>query len=516
MKYTELLQSQKQAFDLDLLATTLSDGINTLRGEMSDRPIVGNPRVLDLSSTQQVQVPQDGIEFPKLIKTLMQRLRGNPAQSRFYAHNAIPQSANSAIIASSMAAVINPSPIWHVIGPASVEAEMLVNAMMADLLGFQPSKAGGYFSYSGTGGNEAGIRIGREKASPGTRNRGMYERNYVITADACHFSIDSVVSDMGIGAKNIIKLKGNDGANLDIDELKEALYRIIADKGKVAAIIPVLGTTDGFCMDDIQDIVNVRDEAVRQYKLGYRPHMHVDAAMGGLFAVFNKYDFDANPLGFESKLLSALRKMSDKTRQVQHADSVVIDFHKLGYAPFLSSLFMVKDANDFALVDRIKNHGPYPPQAETYLSSWAKECSRPFNSLAVYANLLSFGLQGYQAMLANLVSNTLYFREQLSRINGVAILNEQSNGPLTTFRVTPNEEASLDKINQRTEQVFKEIDAYREKLFLGRTVRYATASDGKGVYGIKVFFINPFTTHEDIDKVYIPIIKKGIQQAGNS
>ena len=127
-----------------------------------------------------------------------------------------------------------------------------------------------------------------------------------------------------------------------------------------------MGSTDAFGLDDLEGIVRLRDELVTEFNLPYRPHVHADAVIGWAWSVFNDYDIEDNPLGFRRRTVRAL---AGATRRLQHlalADSIGIDFHKTGFAPYISSLFLVKDRGDFRLISREPELMPYLYQFGEY------------------------------------------------------------------------------------------------------------------------------------------------------
>src|SRR5208283_4925484 len=150
-------------------------------------------------------------------------------------------------------------------------------------------------------------------------------------------------------------------------KLLEVACREALDQGKrIAAIIATLGTTDAFGLDDVQAMVALRDALVGEYQLDYRPHVHADAVIGWAWSVFNDYDIEANPLGFRRRTVRALAGACRQVRHLHLADSIGVDFHKTGFAPYVSSLLLVKDRNDFALLSREAAQMPYLYQYGDY------------------------------------------------------------------------------------------------------------------------------------------------------
>jgi glutamate/tyrosine decarboxylase-like PLP-dependent enzyme len=104
-----------------------------------------------------------------------------------------------------------------------------------------------------------------------------------------------------------------------------------------------LGTTDAFGLDDLEAIIALRDRLVEEFHLPYRPHVHADAVIGWAWAVFNDYDLEGKPLSFRRRTLRALAGACRHIRHLHLADSLGVDFHKTGFAPYISSLLLVKE-----------------------------------------------------------------------------------------------------------------------------------------------------------------------------
>src|SRR5690606_17588786 len=122
-----------------------------------------------------------------------------------------------------------------------------------------------------------------------------------------------------------------------IEALRPVLEDILASGRPIAAIVATMGTTDAFGLDDLEAIVAARDDLVREHGLDYTPHVHADAVIGWAWSAFTDYDFEANPLGFRHRTVRALAGTTRRIRHLGLADSIGIDFHKTGFAPYTSS-----------------------------------------------------------------------------------------------------------------------------------------------------------------------------------
>lgn len=133
-----------------------------------------------------------------------------------------------------------------------------------------------------------------------------------------------------------------------------------------------------FGVDDIRGIVMLRDELVQEFSLPYRPHFHADAVIGWAWFVFNDYPFEANPLGFCPRTVRALVGACQNIRHLSLSDSIGIDFHKPGFAPYISSLILVQHKEDLELLQRPQDQMPYLYQfGEQRPGMYTLEISRP-------------------------------------------------------------------------------------------------------------------------------------------
>ena len=186
--------------------------------------------------------------------------------------------------------------------------------------------------------------------------------------------------------------------------------------------------------------MQVRDELVRECGLEYVPHVHADAVIGWAWSVFNDYDFEANPLGFRHRTVRALAGTTRRIRHLGLADSLGIDFHKTGFAPYISSAVLLKDGGDFAYLTRPDEDTPYIFQSGArHPGKYTLETTRAGGGpLAAIANLRLFGTSGLQALLGHVVTMAEELREHLEGHASTTVLNGENFGPVTLFRVYPD------------------------------------------------------------------------------
>lgn len=220
-----------------------------------------------------------------------------------------------------------------------------------------------------------------------------------------------------------------------------------------------------------------------------------------------------------------MKSYQQKFKHIKLADSLVFDFHKLGQTPYITSLFLIKNREYLKYVDLDAAETPYVGNRSygSYHTGYTLECSRMGSALTIYASLLSFGIEGYQELLANYIRVNIAFRETLTKeVSNVVITNEVS--PITTFRFYPekkkwNDELNglltveeMTEINQFNDEFAEVIGADRDTVFFGNTKKQrlveATNSNKRiSVYAHKFFSISPYTTIGEVDR-YVGFLKE--------
>ncbi|MDD1606614.1 MAG: pyridoxal-dependent decarboxylase [Methylococcaceae bacterium] len=444
--------------------------------------------------------------------------------------NVIPPPTISSITACIAAAMYNPNIITDDYSARFAEAEIRAVAMLSDLVGYDSQQSGGLFTFGGTGTIMYGCKLGIEKALHGQgMQEGVREDLKIFSSNVSHYSRLNVAAWSGVGTKNMIAITSTANNEMSLSALEDAL-RATLDKGeKVAAIIATLGTTDAFGLDDLAAIVQLRDQLVSEYQLDYSPHVHADAVIGWAWAVFRDYDFQDNPLGFHARTLRSLTDSLERIDGLHKADSIGIDFHKTGYAPYISSVFLLKNRNDFALLSRVPEQMPYLYQIGHYHPGiYTLECSRAGSSaLAALASMQLLGKQGYRVLIGHTIEMAEMLRERLERHECIRVLNDYNYGPVTLFRVYPPEvdadEAFHRELNDPSysEQLSAHND-YNRKLFdviharvmqgegvmLSWTIgyRHANYANAPAIAAMKSFIMSPWTNLSAVSLVVEQVI----------
>ncbi|PEI82856.1 aspartate aminotransferase family protein [Bacillus pseudomycoides] len=487
----------------------------------------------------QSHIPLAGIAMSEVMEELNQFMNGHPYPNKYYLSNAVPLPSIPSLLGTITMALLNGNGVWDVYGPGAAEAEVKVVSMLSKLIGYNPHNSGGYTTWGGQGCVFSSLRLAIAKQFPLAKEHGVPQNVYCFASENAHYSLLKSAEATGIGTNHLIKVKTDPYTNsMDIENLEDNMINIIENGGIPLYILATMGSTDTFAIDDIEKIRDSAESIQKKYKL--KPiYIHADSAMGGFYGFFNNYNFEENPLSFESNVKDALQLVQGKMQYMSLADSVCFDFHKLGQTPYTSSILIVKNHTDLQLMDIEQNDTPYLGNRSygSYHTGYTLECSRAGSSIPMYINLLAFGIEGYQKLLANYVRVNLLFREKLRKaLPQVAITNDFTYGPITTFRFYMNGDGQVNWEKERTGlatqeeiedtnrlniELFNYLGKNRDQIFFGDTTRSCVVDvinscDRKPISTLKFFSISPYTNVECLDEIvaflhkYVSIATKQI------
>jgi glutamate/tyrosine decarboxylase-like PLP-dependent enzyme len=375
--------------------------------------------------------------------------------------NVVPNPTLASVIGTLLPLLYNPNLCSDESARRFAEAEVRASAMTAELVGYDPARAGGLFTFGGTGTLLYGVKVGLEKALPGAAQHGVREDAVIVASEQSHYSCLNVASWLGLGQQNVIRVPSNLDNSIRLSDLETVLRGVLSEGRKIAAIVATMGTTDAFGIDDLRAIDAMRRTLAAEFALPQLPHLHADAVIGWAWSVFNDYDFEENPLAFRGRTVRALAAAQHDIGHLRLADSVGIDFHKTGYAPYSSSLVLFRDYQDFALIARSRETMPYLYQSgEHHPGMYTLETTRSgCGAMAALANLLLLGKTGYRVLLGHAVEMAEVLRERVESHPNLSVLNGENVGPVTLFRAYPD---GVDTFNVKQRE--RSVREYRTQL----------------------------------------------------
>jgi L-2,4-diaminobutyrate decarboxylase len=489
----------------------------------SAAPMLGQPVTLDFAKARARRIEDAPRALEAVTAELVQYLSGMFIWGHPRAQiNVVPSPTIASLIGGLLPSIYNPNLVSEESSRQVSLAEVEAVAMTAALVGYDPAVADGVFTFGGTGTLLYGAKIGLEKAAPDVGRQGLRTPAVIVCSARAHYACLTIANWLGLGEANLVKVAATDDNEVRIDELSRVLHGLAAAGTRIACIVATMGTTDAFGLDDLAAIVMLRDELVTAHGLDYTPHVHADAVIGWAWSVFSDYDFDANPLGFRHRTVRAIAGATRRIRHLGLADSIGIDYHKTGFAPYISSAVLVRDRRDFVRLARSDEDMPYVFQSgQRHPGKFTLETTRPGNGiLAALANLRLFGRQGLQALLGHVVTMADALREQLEGHVSTTVLNGDNFGPVTLFRVYPDGVDTFSMPQQeRTDPAMRDTlrahNAYNRRIFehiqegalqgrgvvISMTDCYRESDYGEPIVALKSYCLSPFSEDSHVSAV---------------
>jgi L-2,4-diaminobutyrate decarboxylase len=405
----------------------------------------------------------------------------------------------------------------------SNELEVKAITALANLIFYHTDSPWGVFTMGGTISNLYGGKLGIEKVAPQTMREGLGSRRVVgIVSEAAHYSNVTLAGWLGIGTKNLIAIPTDQACSMRLDLLEDTLNQLYRDDARVAFVIATFGSTDAFGIDDIRSIREIVERAARAHSATV-PHLHVDAAAGWTVCFLTEYDTQQNPLQVPEFTLPLIGQAQQAAAGIRFADSVTIDFHKMGWGHYPSSAFIVNRRNDLARLFRSLDDLPYFSEADYRHDPalFTLECSRPaIGPYTVMASLNGIGLQGYQMLVANAIDMARILKERIEALEYCKVLNLDTPGPAVVWWVLPHGRNAKEILHRIESGALRAEDCHRyfseiQRLFEKREATLDPKQDarltfttamGYRPHGIalpawKAVFFNPKTDLAVIDRL---------------
>ncbi len=501
------------------------DAVDDLKSEV---PLLGRPRALDYEPAEQAELTDEGRSVEEVARLLVSQLEGMPIWGHPRTQiNVVPPPSIPSVIGSLLPAIYNPNLVSDDTSFGLMLTEAAVTAMTSRLIGYDPEQAAGVFTFGGTGTVLYGAKLGIEKAFPDAMDTGVPAGGVLLASGQSHYCRLNVAGWLGLGEENVVQVPTHLTNDIRIDLLEKTCRDVLDQGRRIVALVATMGTTDAFGIDDLDAVADLRDRLVEDYGLDYTPHIHADAVIGWAWSVFNDYDFEDNPLGFRPRTVRALASARRRIAKLHRADSVGIDFHKTGFAPYVSSLLLVRNRADMQLLVRGREQMPYLFQSgERHPGVYTLETSRGGSGvLAAYANLRLFGRTGLRVLLGHLVEMAEALREHLEGHDSTTVLNHDGVGTVTVFRAYPDgvdtwtikdrertDPAARDELlrhndyNRRLYRYLYDRAMRGEGVHISMTDNYRQTDYGEPTVGLKSFILSPFIDEQDVEQLVRDIL----------
>ncbi|RMG78459.1 MAG: pyridoxal-dependent decarboxylase [Bacteroidetes bacterium] len=352
-------------------------------------------------------------------------------------------------------------------GNVGVVLERILIKKLATEMGMDAEKADGFFTSGGTLGNLTALLCARKvMAGEDIWREGMSGKQYAfIASEAAHYSIDRAVRVMGMGEKGLVLAPVNKAWQMETTCLEDCFERACREGIEVLGVVSsncatAVGSNDS--IDRIADFCEARNL-----------WLHVDAAHGGL-AIFSK-------------------KYRHLLQGIHRADSVIMDFHKMGMVPTLVTALIFKNGHhSFQTFAQKASYLWDDADSEEWynLGKRTFELTKTTMSYRVYALWKMYGSAVFGQNVDSLYDLAQVLTEKLSARPRFEMPVARPESNIVCFRLVEKgySEAFLDELNARIRTRLLE----RGRFFIVQTRL------GGRLY-LRVALMNPFTTPDRLD-----------------
>ncbi|OKJ15972.1 pyridoxal phosphate-dependent decarboxylase family protein [Kitasatospora sp. CB01950] len=406
----------------------------------------------------------------------------DPADPACAAHLHCPPLA-LAVAADLAVSALNPSQDSWDQAPAATALEAELLAEMAQLVGFRPDRAAGVLTTGGTESNLMGLMLARDqRLGPDVELNGLPRsgRPRILASEAAHFSVQRAAALLGLGERAVRVIPVDRQLRMDPAALADAFAEIGWEGATPVAVVATAGTTDTGAIDPLHAVA---DLAAR-----HGTWLHVDAAYGG-GALF-------------SDRLAPLLDGLDR------ADSISLDWHKLGWQPAAAGVFLVRDARTYAsLARRAVYLNPADDEDAGYpslLGQSLRTTRRP-DAFKLAVTLRALGREG----LGELVDRCHDLARKAAELVRAESELELHCDPILTTVVFRYAAASAGAAAEDSDHVNAELR--RRLLRTGRAVvgRTELPGTGPGRVRLKLTLLNPHTTEREVAALLSAVVASG-------
>ncbi|MFJ2188203.1 pyridoxal phosphate-dependent decarboxylase family protein [Kitasatospora sp. NPDC087861] len=411
----------------------------------------------------------------------------DPADPACAAHLHCPPLA-VAVAADLAVSALNPSQDSWDQAPAATALETALLAELAALVGYDPARAAGVLTSGGTESNLMGLMLARDRKLDGIVELDGIPtgvRPCIVASEAAHFSVQRSAALLGLGERAVVAVPVDRQLRMEPKELERTLAAASWAGRTPIAVVATAGTTDTGGVDPLHVAADLAGR--------YGAWLHVDAAYGG------------------GALLSD--RLAPLLDGIERADSVSLDWHKLGWQPAAAGVFLVRRAETYvSLARRAEYLNPVDDEQAGYPSLLGRSLrtTRRADAFKLAVTLRTLGRDG----LGRLVDAC----HELARSAAEAVRAEPSlelhAEPVLTallFRYRPpglTDEAAVDELNGRLRRLL---------LRTGRAVvgRTELPGEGPGRVRLKLTLLNPHATAGEVRALVREVVSAGRKAAGD-
>lgn len=380
-----------------------------------------------------------------------------------------------AFIGEVFSILANTSMYTYEVAPVATTIETEMISLMNSYAGY--ADGDGIFVTGGSNANLVAMFSARNRILPESRFSG-YDRNQKLVAfvnELAHYSFETAANVLGIGAKNVIKVKSDELGRLIPSELEKEILKAVNRGEKPFFVAATCATTLLGAYDPIDEMA----EICKKHNIW----LHADGSFGGSIILSDKHRH--------------LMKGIEKT------DSFAWNPHKLMNIPLICSALLVKKRGTLQhnITDINTDYIFHDIDAIEDLGKKSIQCGRKVDAVKLWFAWKYFGLEGYQKRIDNLIDMATYAETIVNQHPKLELLAKRQSFAVC-FRYIPNNDADLNKFNlELRESLRKSGKSIVNYGYVGKTlaIRLITANGELQQADIDLFFSNLLAEAEKLE-----------------
>lgn len=396
--------------------------------------------------------------FPEIIERSIHL--HNP---KYIGHQVCPPAPMASLSALISASLNNGAAVYEM-GMVPTAMEKVITEFINAKIGYDENSRG-FLTSGGTLANLTALLSARKAIlDVDIWNEGQNQNLGIMVCEEAHYCIERAAKIMGLGTKGIIKIPASKGFNMDVSLLETYYKKALKENIKVFAVVGSAPSTATGMYDDL--------ETLASFCSNHKLWLHVDGAHGGASIFSSKY--------------------KHTVKGIQHADSVVIDGHKMMMMPTITTALLYKNGHH--------SHTTFSQKADYLLEQsehedWynlAKrtfECTKTMMGIQWYTLLKTYGEDIFDENVTVLYDLGKYFGSLVSDHPDFELAIEPMSNIVCFRYITESKDTTeLNALNASIRQHLLEDCEY-----------YIVQTKLRGIHYLRTTIMNPFTSKKDLN-----------------
>ncbi|MCU4173671.1 pyridoxal phosphate-dependent decarboxylase family protein [Carboxylicivirga sp. N1Y90] len=380
-----------------------------------------------------------------------------------------------AFIGEVFSALANTSMYTYEVAPVATVIETEMVRLMNSYAGYK--NGDGIFVSGGSNANLIAMFSARNRIIPECRVDG-YDTKHKLKAfvnEQAHYSFETAANILGIGAKNVVKVKSDAKGKMIPDELQKEINECIDRGKKPFFVVATCATTLLGAYDPIPQLADICEK--------HKLWLHADGSFGG------------------SLILSETHRHLMK--DIERTDSFAWNPHKLMNIPLICSALLVKKRGTLQhnITDINTDYIYHDIDQIEDLGKKSIQCGRKVDAVKLWFAWKYFGLKGYKQRIDNLINMATYAESIVANHPQLELMSERQSFSVC-FRYLPKKGGDLNKFNlELRENLRKSGKSIVNYSYLNKqlTIRLITANGELAKSDIDLFFENLLSEAQNLE-----------------